>query len=150
MTRAIRTALPFAMAGVLSFGLAACGGSSTSKTANGPTTNAPAATETTTTSPPATTAPTTPGTTPAASAAVTVHIKNLTFSPSQVQLKTGQTITIFNDDSVPHTFTADAGGFDSGIISPGQSATVTITGTGTVGYHCKIHTTMMGSIQITA
>jgi plastocyanin len=138
MMRPIRSVLLLAVAGALSFGLAACGGSSSNKTATA-TTAAPAA--------PATTAAPTETAAPAA-AATTVHIKNFAFSPTPLQVKAGQTITVVNDDTVSHTFTADGGGFDSGTIAAGASATVTVAGTGSVGYHCNIHTTMKGSLQV--
>jgi plastocyanin len=154
MTRAIRSVLPVAVAGALSFGLAACSGSTSSKTASLGTTAAPATTAApdTTAAPPTTAAPapSTAAPTTAAPAAVTVHIHNLAFSPTPLQVKAGQTITIVNDDAVGHTFSADAGGFDSGIIAAGKSATITVGGSGSVGYHCNIHTFMKGVLQVTA
>jgi len=135
MMRPIRSLLPLAVVGALSFGLAACGGSSSGKTASPGTTAAPAAAPSTTAAP--------------AAAATTIHIKNFAFSPTPLPVKAGQTITIVNDDTVSHTFTADAGGFDAGIIAAGASATVTVTGSGSVGYHCNIHTSMKGILQVT-
>jgi len=139
MMRPIRSVLLLAVAGAMSFGLAACGGSSSNKTATA-TTAAPAPPATTAASPTTTAAP--------AAAATTVHIKNFAFSPTPLQVKAGQTITVVNDDTVSHTFTADGGGFDSGTIAAGASATVTVAGTGSVGYHCTIHTTMKGTLQV--
>jgi plastocyanin len=156
--RAIRFVLPLAVAGALGFGLAACGGSSAAKSATANTTAAPVTTAAPTTVAPTTVAPTTttapattaPATTaPAAPAAtLTIHIHNFAFSPNPLRVKAGDMITIVNDDTVSHTFTADAGGFDSGIIAAGKSMTVTVKGSGTVGYHCNIHTFMKGTLTV--
>ena len=62
----------------------------------------------------------------------------------------GATITVVNDDSVPHTFTADDGSFDSGTIQPGDSFQITLDAAGTFAYHCNFHGSMTGSITVTA
>jgi len=50
-----------------------------------------------------------------------------------------------------HTATQDGGGFDTGLIAPGNtSAPVTVGGTlGTIGYHCELHPSMVGSLTVT-
>jgi plastocyanin len=62
----------------------------------------------------------------------------------------GTTVTVTNDDSVPHTVTADDGSFDTGTIQPGDSAQITLDAAGTFTYHCNIHGSMTGSITVTA
>jgi len=80
-----------------------------------------------------------------------ITIKDFAFSPTPLKAKTGATITVKNNDSTTHTFTADNGSFDTGDIADGTSATITLpTKPGTVGYHCNIHRTMKGTIQVTA
>jgi len=147
--RATRSVLPLALAGALSFSLAACGGSLATNAASPGTTGAPA----TTAAPPTTAAPATteaPSSTaaPAPAAPGTIHIKGFAFSPTPLQVTAGQTITIVNGDTTAHTFTADAGGFDSGTIAAGATATVKVAGSGTVGYHCSIHAFMKGALQV--
>jgi hypothetical protein len=56
-------------------------------------------------------------------------------------------VTFRNDDGEAHTFTADSGAFDSGVLSGGQSFTFTF-GTGTFTYHCNIHPSMRGTIAV--
>ncbi len=82
-------------------------------------------------------------------ASVTVEIKNFSFSPSTLNIKTGTKVTWINNDSVPHTVTSDAGNLlNSPTLSPGQSFGFTFTEHGSVNYHCGIHPTMKGGIII--
>jgi plastocyanin len=71
------------------------------------------------------------------------------FSPSQVTVPAGSTITWVNGTSAPHTASADAGAFDTGTISASGQASVKLTSAGTYSYHCNIHPYMMGSITVT-
>jgi plastocyanin len=77
----------------------------------------------------------------------TVTIKNFKFSPSPLKVKAGTKVTVKNDDSTTHTFTANKGAFDTGDIDSGSSATVTIEKPGTYAYHCEIHNFMKGTIK---
>lgn len=76
-----------------------------------------------------------------------VSISNFAFDPSVISVKAGDTITFTNNDGTNHTVTADDGSFDKP-ISAGQSVTITISKPGTVSYHCKIHTSMKGTINV--
>jgi plastocyanin len=78
-----------------------------------------------------------------------IAIQNLSFSPSTLQAKTGDTITVTNKDGINHTFTADDNSFDTGTFSSG-SKTVKLGKAGTVPYHCKIHSFMHGTIQVSS
>ena len=69
----------------------------------------------------------------------TVSIVNFTFSPSNLQIQVGDTITWTNNDSVGHTATSDAGVWDSGFLEPGQTFSFTFTSTGIFPYHCSPH-----------
>jgi plastocyanin len=62
----------------------------------------------------------------------------------------GAAITVVNNDSAPHTFTADDGSFDSGTIQPGDAFQITLDAAGTFAYHCDFHGSMTGSITVTA
>jgi plastocyanin len=95
-------------------------------------------------------APASAGTTTAtASAGAVITIQNLAFSPSTLQAKTGDTITVTNKDGINHTFTADDNSFDTGAFSSG-SKTVKLGKAGTVPYHCNIHSFMHGTIQVSS
>jgi plastocyanin len=86
-----------------------------------------------------------------ASATSTVAIDNLAFTPGSITVAVGDSITWTNNQAgVPHTATADAGGFDSGRLSTGQSFSFTFSTPGTFTYHCTIHPFMHGSVTVTA
>jgi plastocyanin len=76
-----------------------------------------------------------------------VSIRNFTFEPGTITVKTGARITVSNRDSTAHTATSDDGSsFDTGSIEPGSSSTITLNRTGRVTYHCSIHPFMHGTI----
>jgi len=123
-------------AALLTFGLGACGKSSTASTS---TTSAAGGTGTTASAGGSTTAP--------GAAAGAISISNFKFVPSPAQAKVGDTITVTNKDGTDHSFTADDGSFDTGVFSSG-SKTIKVTKAGTVSVHCRIHNFMTGSIVV--
>lgn len=78
-----------------------------------------------------------------------ITIQNLAFSPSTLPAEVGDTVTVTNKDSINHTFTADNRSFDTGAFSSG-SKTVKLSYAGTIPYHCKIHTFMHGTLQVSS
>lgn len=70
------------------------------------------------------------------------------FAPGPVNVPQNSTVTITNDDTTAHTATANDGSFDTGVIQPGQSATITVTQTGDIPFHCTIHPNMIGVIHV--
>ena len=89
--------------------------------------------------PPASTA--TGGSTSAPAAAGTpVTIANFAFSPADVTIKAGGTVTWTNNDNVSHTVTgAD---FDSGPLAQGATFSHTFPAAGSFDYKCTIHPSM--------
>ena len=79
-----------------------------------------------------------------------VSIQDFFFSPANVSVPAGTTVTWVNDGNVPHTVTSDDGQFDSGVLMPGDSYTVMFKGQGTITYHCAIHPSMTGSVTVGA
>jgi amicyanin len=75
-----------------------------------------------------------------------VSIAGMKFDPPTLEVAVGDTITFTNEDSAPHTATASDGSFDTGRLSRGQSATVTISAAGTFDYICTIHPSMKGQV----
>lgn len=75
-----------------------------------------------------------------------VEIKGMKFNPAAITVKVGDTITFTNADAAPHTATADDKAFDTGRLSKGQSATVTVSAAGAHAYKCLIHTMMKGTV----
>ncbi len=76
-----------------------------------------------------------------------VEIKGMKFNPAELAVKVGDTITFTNADAAPHTATADDKSFDTGRLSKGQSATVTVAAAGSHADKCLIHTMMKGTVK---
>lgn len=68
------------------------------------------------------------------------------FSPRELTVDLGQTVTFVNTHDDPHTATGS--GFDTGIIQPGQTATIVLDNPGRFAYACQIHPEMTGSIAV--
>lgn len=121
-----------------------------------PTTSAPA------TSPATAMTPTTPATTTAsgapsgaAVAGTQITISKFLYSPVNLQVKPGATVTVVNQDSVAHTVTAESGSggaaFDTGTINGNASGTFTAPTTpGTYRYICIFHSQMHGILTVSS
>jgi plastocyanin len=73
------------------------------------------------------------------------------FTPSQITVAKGGTVTWTNNDNVTHTVVDDlsnVGGPASGDIQPGSTYSFTFNKTGSFQYHCSIHTYMRGTIVV--
>jgi plastocyanin len=82
-----------------------------------------------------------------------ITIKSFAFSPQEMTVKQGTTVTWTNLDGVGHTIVSDAGAPDaisSEPISQGASFSFTFTKPGTYPYHCSIHPSMTGSVIVTS
>jgi len=133
----IRRPLAAAAVVALAFSFTACGDDDDD---GGATTEAPAGTE----APAAETEDTEAG---AAAEDATIVIVDLSFG-DPITVPVGTTVTIVNNDSVPHTVTADDGSFDTGNIDIGAQTTLTFDTAGTFPFHCNIHSSMQGSITV--
>jgi quinohemoprotein ethanol dehydrogenase len=69
---------------------------------------------------------------------------SLTFTVSA-----GTTVTWVNTGTQPHTSTSITGGWDTGIISPGGSATTVMKKVGTFTFTCTPHPWMIGQVIVT-
>jgi plastocyanin len=78
----------------------------------------------------------------------TVQMKDFLFSPATVTVHVGDLITWRNTGKTPHTATADDGSFDTGTVTPGQSASHMFTKPGTFTYYCTIHPNMKGTVRV--
>ncbi|MFL5779350.1 MAG: cupredoxin family copper-binding protein [Chloroflexota bacterium] len=128
--------------------LAGCGGAATSPAASAPVAaSAPAA------SAPAASAA---GASTAAggcqqatgTAKVSADIQNFAF-PATLQAKVGDVVGWTNKDSAAHTVTLDDGSCDTGNIASGASAMLSFNAPGTYSYHCTIHSSMKGKLEVT-
>jgi plastocyanin len=57
-------------------------------------------------------------------------------------------VVFANQDGVTHTVTSDSGSFDSGNISPRAAVQITFPSAGSYPYHCKIHPSMRGTVNV--
>src|SRR5262245_36226412 len=112
---------------LLAVGLAACGGDDDdSSSGNGNTSNETSASH-------------------GASAPVAVTIENFDYSVDPVTA--GESFSVENKDDTDHTFTADDGSFDVEVGS-GETVTVDALDAGSYKFHCKIHPSMTGTLEV--
>ena len=70
------------------------------------------------------------------------------YSPGQLDVLVGTTVTWRNIDRSTHTVTEDDDAFDSGYLGPGQTFSRPFDKSGTYRFHCSIHRFMRGSISV--
>lgn len=79
----------------------------------------------------------------------TISISGFAFSPTTLTVAPGATITVTNNDSAPHSVTANDNSFDTGLLAKGKSATFTAPSTpGTYLYFCTAHPSMTGTLIV--
>ena len=104
-------------------------------------------------SPPASPSPTpspTPGV-PSSSIAIPVGAESLgnrAYMPDELSVAVGTTVTWMNTDSISHTSTSNAAGWNSGIVAPGGQFAFAFQTAGTFPYHCTIHPGMVGTVVV--
>ena len=77
-----------------------------------------------------------------------VAIQNFAFGPASLSVAAGTTVTWTNNDTAPHTATADDESFDSSSIAPGATFSQAFETAGTFAYHCSLHPNMTGTIEV--
>lgn len=77
-----------------------------------------------------------------------VQIVEFTYEPDPVVVQVGGKVTWQNEDTAPHTATADDGSFDTGTIEKGKLGSATFKEPGTFTYFCEIHPTMHGTVEV--
>lgn len=87
---------------------------------------------------------------PSTGSTIEISIADFSFSPKEVTIKAGTTVTWTNQDSAVHTVTSDTEVFDSGNLEKGKSYSYTFTTVGTFTYYCTPHrANMTGTIIVT-
>jgi plastocyanin len=131
----------------LSLGLVACGGGGSDSTST--------ATETATTTEEAggssaggETSESEPAPSGEAAKSEKVQIVEFSYEPDPVVVQVGGKVIWQNEDAAPHTATADDGSFDTGTIEKGKLGSATFKEPGTFTYHCEIHPTMHGTVEV--
>jgi plastocyanin len=73
---------------------------------------------------------------------------NPTFVPATVTIAVGQKVTFVDKDSVDHSATATNGTFDTGVLGPGESKSVTFGKAGIYAYSDILQSNMNGQIVV--
>jgi plastocyanin len=100
---------------------------------------------------PAPTPPPSPSAAGAPSVVIPVGAESLgnrAFSPDELNVAVGTTVTWTNGDAVSHTSTSNASGWNSGTIPPGGRFSFAFQSAGTFPYRCTIHPGMVGSVNV--
>jgi plastocyanin len=124
----------------LAFGLSACGGGDDSDTST--------VTESTTNETSSGTSGSAPAPSGEAARAEKVEIVDFAYDPDPVTVQAGGKVTWLNQDSAPHTATADDGSFDTGTLEEGKLKSETFKQAGTYAYICEIHPDMHGTVEV--
>ena len=69
------------------------------------------------------------------------------FSPTELSVTEGQTISVTNIGDTSHTFTTEDGAVDE-TIGVGETVDVTLTGVTSGGFQCRFHPTMQGTLTV--
>lgn len=130
----------------LSLGLAACGSGGSDSTSSEAETAPPASEETNGEETESTESE--PAPSGEASKSEKVDIVEFTYQPDPVVVGVGGKVIWQNQDTAPHTATADDGSFDTGVIEKGKLGSETFKEAGTFTYFCEIHPTMHGTVEV--
>jgi plastocyanin len=76
-----------------------------------------------------------------------VNIADFAFSPGSATTTANGFVTWTNSDGTTHTVTFDNGP-DCGSVSGGAATTAQFTVAGSYAYHCRIHSSMKGTIVV--
>ena len=78
-----------------------------------------------------------------------VTIDNFTFSPAELTVAKGTTVTWVNHDDIPHTVVNTDKAFRSKALDTDDSYSFTFTTAGTFNYFCGLHPHMVGKVIVT-
>jgi len=87
------------------------------------------------------------GGSPADSGGADLTIVDFSFSPQQLSVTEGQTITVTNIGANSHTFTTDDEAIDES-MGVGETVEIPLTGVSSGGFHCEIHPQMTGTLTV--
>lgn len=79
---------------------------------------------------------------------LSVNIVNYVYTPKDLEIVLGETVTWTNKDFVAHTITSVNGEFDSGEIERGERFSYTFNDVGEYEYYCTLHPYMRGKIIV--
>lgn len=87
---------------------------------------------------------------PAPTATTSVDIMGFAFSPAELTISVGDTVTWTNHDSAPHNVVVTDGPekFTSPTLEQGDTYSYTFTKAGTYSYYCSIHPDMQATVTV--
>lgn len=85
--------------------------------------------------------------TPLRADTIKVTIDNFTFTPAEVTVKVGDTVTWTNHDDIPHTVVS-AGKYRSKTLDTDDSFSFTFAAAGDYKYFCSLHPHMTGLVKV--
>jgi len=85
---------------------------------------------------------------PAQAGGTTVTVADTAFTPAQVTVALGQTVTWSFPQQVNHTTTSDQGFWNSGSRNGGETFARAFASAGTYAYHCIPHPQMTGKVRV--
>ncbi len=79
-----------------------------------------------------------------------VKLVDYAFAPQRITVAAGHAVTFTNTGTETHNASSsDQGGWDTGMLKTGQSASVTFNRPGTYNFNCSPHPSMIGQIVVT-
>lgn len=84
----------------------------------------------------------------AAPRAAKVEIADFAYDPDPVKIQAGGKVIWLNQDSAPHTATAEDGSFNTGTLEEGKLKSETFKQAGTYEYICEVHPDMHGVVEV--
>jgi plastocyanin len=77
-----------------------------------------------------------------------VWIQGMAFTPADITVTAGTTITWTNKDNIIHDVTSNTSLFSSGSLANGATFSFTFNTVGTYPYICSIHPSMVGTVTV--
>jgi plastocyanin len=81
-------------------------------------------------------------------ASASITIDNFSFTPKEITVSAGTTVTWVNHDDVPHTVISPDKKFRSKALDTDDQFSFTFTDAGTYNYFCSVHPIMTGKIIV--
>jgi plastocyanin len=88
-----------------------------------------------------------PDATPTDGGGADLTIVSFAFSPTDLTISEGDTITVSNISDTSHTFTTDDEAVDE-TIGAGEEVEVPLEGVSSGGFHCRFHSQMTGTLTV--
>lgn len=82
--------------------------------------------------------------------ATTVEVKDNDYTPPNITVQPGTTVTWTFVGSLPHSVTDPAGAFDSEVLKKGDTFEMTFDTPGQYSYYCILHHAMQGTLIVAA